>query len=224
MVINPTLATEGFLVLEEDDKKGKLILSYEDFSIGKKFITERGTKVVRTSETEVLLADKIRIPCNKTSITFLIHRIFLISSALEESGRSLIPDLDPVNVPTLTAIFPIALAAAIMETLTGSSFESGFPIHYNDEEKKAGRIVFSLEELELENTFTFKIPVAGETGNKNIVLMHKVSSSEVQLQFKSCPDAVMQCAKSNPLPKKKKKGTGTVSKRNCDICRVSFIH
>jgi hypothetical protein len=58
MVSNPV---DGFLVIEEDTERGKLVFSMDEFTIGQTYISETGTKIVRT-ETEIILSEKIMIP------------------------------------------------------------------------------------------------------------------------------------------------------------------
>ena len=61
-ICDPKLLSEGFLVIEEGAESGRLIFSLNDFLPGKIYISEKGTKLFRNSDDELVVGEVIRVP------------------------------------------------------------------------------------------------------------------------------------------------------------------
>jgi hypothetical protein len=76
--MNPHLLAEGFLVLEESGNKGHLLFDINEFVIGQRYKSEKGTLFCRKTQDEIQIGGKyVRIdessqpsPQNEKSLEF----------------------------------------------------------------------------------------------------------------------------------------------------------
>lgn len=90
---------------------------------------------------------------------------------------------------SLTVVVHPSMAIPLIESLSGSSFEIGIPLSREDVGGITGRVVFSYDEIEVDQIYSFNASAETTAGT---VQLFKFQNKEVQLQFFNRPDFILK--------------------------------
>eukprot|EP01114_Cavostelium_apophysatum_P021014 TRINITY_DN7206_c0_g1_i1.p1 TRINITY_DN7206_c0_g1~~TRINITY_DN7206_c0_g1_i1.p1 ORF type:complete len:739 (-),score=147.03 TRINITY_DN7206_c0_g1_i1:81-2297(-) len=172
---NPKLLlANGFLVYEIEDKKGHLMFSVSDFIIGKTYLSEKGTKLIRTSPAEMLLDQKIKV--------------FTCTMASMQDGTSGEDEI-------LKGYFHESIVESAIQFFSTKKLAEGIPLDVQDEHKQniGGRVLFSMKDLELGVHYHCECKATNWTGELYLT-REKLASQALLLSSNS--DHETSCART----------------------------
>eukprot|EP01117_Protostelium_nocturnum_P012454 TRINITY_DN4596_c0_g1_i1.p1 TRINITY_DN4596_c0_g1~~TRINITY_DN4596_c0_g1_i1.p1 ORF type:complete len:760 (+),score=272.86 TRINITY_DN4596_c0_g1_i1:94-2373(+) len=162
------LMTEGYVVLEGNKEGGKIIFQLDDFQVNTAYVSEKGHRILRTSESELSVADNIRM-----SIPERVDK----------------PVVRSESDPNLSATFSLSTAKTTLEFFGKKRISSGFL--FQGTCKEHGTVLaFDLAELELGATYRYEYPEGHLMVSKRkkeeeeifIVIFHSTSCSPFDVQ------------------------------------------